>query len=163
MTPSLALRIGRSLALLAAPALLTGCPEEDTASLEAGVEAPSLSLRASTLVTDASGEFTLSLRLGSYASKDTQVSLGAFTLMRGGDELFGPVPLAASQEFPLTVGVGKSVSVTLSLEPGTTTTTEEADALCDGPIRFVGSVSDTLGENKPIRVESPAFDAACEL
>jgi hypothetical protein len=158
-----AIRFGRFLALIAAPALLTGCPEEDTASLEASVKDPSLVLEASALVTDASGGLTLSLHLGSYASNATEVSLGAFTLTRAGDELFGPVPLAASREFPVSVGVGKDVSVTLSLEPGTTATMDEAAALCDGPLTFVGSVSDTLGGNKPIRVESPAFEAQCEL
>lgn len=153
----------RLVALFAAPLLLTGCPEEDTASLEASVESPSLALEASALVTDASGGLTLELHLGSYASSATDVSLGSFTLTRAGDELFGPVPLAASHDFPVNVGVGKSVSVKLELEAGTTTTAEEAEALCDGPISFVGSVSDTLGGEKPIRVESVAFDADCEL
>src|SRR5687768_5162919 len=128
------LRFRRFLALLAAPALLTGCPEEDTASLGASLADPSLSLAAATLVTDASGGFTLTLELGSYASNATEVSLGAFTLTRAGEDLFGPVPLAASQDFPVTVGVGKSVSVRLELEPGTTATSEEAEALCDGPL-----------------------------
>lgn len=143
--------------------LAPGCVEEDTASLGASVEDPSLALEASALVTDASGGFTLLLELGSYASKATEVSLGAFTLSRSGDELFGPVPLSASQDFPVTVGVGKSVRVTLELEPGSSATSEEAEAMCAGPLSFVGSVSDTLGENKPIRVESTAFEAACEL
>lgn len=160
---SSALRFGRFLALIAAPLLLSGCPEEDSASLEASVQDPSLSLEAGALVTDVSGSVTLSLHLGSYAANGTDVSLGAFTLTRGGEDLFGPVPLAASEEFPIAVGVGKDVSVTLSVEPGTTVTTEQAEALCDGPITFVGSVSDTLGGNKPIRVESAAFEAACEL
>lgn len=144
-------------------ALCSGCVEEDTASLEASVEDPSLELEASALVTDASGGFTLLLELGSYAPDATEVSLGAFTLSRSGDDLFGPVPLSASREFPLSVGVGKSVRVTLELEPGTSATAQEADAMCSGPLSFVGSVSDTLGQNKPIRVESAAFEATCEL
>jgi len=150
-------------ALCACLALCSGCVEEDTASLGASVQEPELALEASALVTDASGGFTLLLELGSYASKATDVSLGAFSLSRSGDDLFGPVPLAASQDFPVTVGVGKSVRVRLELEPGTSATTEEAEAMCSGPLSFVGSVSDTLGENKPIRVESAAFEAACEL
>ena len=143
--------------------LSSGCVEEDTASLGARVEDPSLVLEASALVTDVSGGFTLVLELGSYASKATDVSLGAFTLSRSGDDLFGPVPLAASQEFPVTVGVGKSARVTLELESGTSATAEEADAMCSGPLLFVGSVNDTLGGNEPIRVESAAFEAECEL
>lgn len=151
------------LSLCACLVVSAGCVEEDTASLGASVEDPSLALEASALVTDVSGGFTLMLELGSYASKATDVSLGAFSLSRAGDDVFGPVPLAASQEFPVTVGVGKSARVTLELEPGTSATTEEAEAMCSGPLSFVGSVSDTLGDNKPIRVESAAFEAQCEL
>jgi hypothetical protein len=160
----LAHRLRTSLLLLSLVATANGCVEEDTASLSARVEAPRVSVEESTLVSELSGGFTLVLALGSYASEATEVSLGVFTLDRAGETVFGPIPLSSStHDFPVSVGVGKSVQVEFEIEDGTSVAPEQSDALCDGPLSFVGSLSDTLGANKPIRVESAALDAECEL
>jgi hypothetical protein len=160
----LAHRSRASLLLLLLVAMSSGCIEEDTASLGARVEQPWVSVEESTLVSELSGGFTLVLELGSYASEATEVSLGVFTLEREGETLLSPIPLSSpTHDFPVSVGVGKSVQVEFEIEEGTSVTPEQSESLCDGPLSFVGSLSDSLGANKPIRAASAALDAECEL
>jgi hypothetical protein len=150
----------RSSGLLVLSVLaLSGCGSEGVASLTGSLERPALDLNRSALGADATGGFELVLFLGEYAAGPTQVSLGAFAIERDGAELYSPLALDSSATFPVNVGVGetKRVSFTFAVSPDAVA----AEALCDGSLAFRGSVSDTLGKNRPTTLTSPEVTPTC--
>lgn len=127
-------------------------------ALTARVDSPTLALQSSSVGADAMGGFSLAMELGSYASGDTLVSLGTFSIQRDNVDLLTPLSLAGAT-FPVSLGVGKKVMLpltfTASTDPATATT------LCQGPIVVAGTLTDTLSNNHPTPVTSAEFTAQC--
>jgi hypothetical protein len=150
----------RSAALLVLAVLsLSGCGSEGVASLTGNLERPSLEVTRSAVGADAAGGFELVLFLGAYAEGPTQVSIGAFAIERDGTELYSPLSLDTATRFPVSVGVGetKRIPFTFEVSPDPA----EAEALCAGPLAFRGSVSDTLGKNRPTTLVSGEVTPTC--
>jgi hypothetical protein len=127
-------------------------------ALTARIDAPSLTVQSSNVGADAMGGLSLALELGSYASGDTLVSLGTFSIQRDNVELLTPLSLAGAT-FPVSLGVGKKVMLPLTFEASTDSDT--ATAICQGPVVIAGSVRDTLSDNHPTQVTSGEFTAQC--
>jgi hypothetical protein len=138
---------------------LGGCGSEGVASLTGNLDRPTLDVTRSLVGADATGGFDLVLSLGEYAAGPTQVSLGAFAIERDGTELYSPLALDSVITFPVSVGVGetKRIPLTFDMSPDTVV----ADALCAGPLAFRGSVSDTLGKNRPTTLVSGEATPTC--
>jgi hypothetical protein len=138
---------------------LAGCGSEGVASLVGVIEKPSLEVTRSVVGADAAGGFELMLSLGEYAGGPTEVSLGAFAIERDGTELYSPLALDSGTPFPVTIGVGDAKRIALSFDVSPDLPT--ADALCAGPLAFRGSVSDTLGKNRPTTLHSSELTPTC--
>jgi hypothetical protein len=150
----------RSSGLLVVSALtLGGCGSEGVASLIGSLERPTLDVTRSVLGADATGGFDLVLFLGEYAASPTQVSLGAFAIQRDGTELYSPLALDSATTFPVTVGVGETKRVPFTFDVSADAVA--AAALCEGPLAFRGSVSDTLGKNRPTTLTSAEVTPTC--
>lgn len=145
--------------LMLAVLTLSGCGSEGVASLVGVIEKPALDVTRSVIGADATGGFELMLSLGEYAGGPTQVSLGAFALERDGTELYSPLALDSGTPFPVTIGVGEAKRIVLSFDVSPDLPT--ADALCTGPLAFRGSVSDTLGKNRPTTLTSAELTPTC--
>jgi hypothetical protein len=117
-----------------------------------------LGVSRSVVGADADGGFDLVLDLGEYASGPTSVSLGAFALEREETVVLSPLSLAGAT-FP--VGVAPGETKTLRLTFAATPSTTEAETLCSGDLEVRGSISDTLGMNRPITVTSAVFTPTC--
>jgi hypothetical protein len=137
---------------------LAGCSSDGVASLTGRIERPTVSVTRSVLAGDVTGGFDLVLELGEYAGGPTEVSLGAFALERSGAELLPSLALSGAM-FPVSVAVGQSRRVALTFDA--TAELDEADAICLGPVVFRGSVSDTLGKNRPTTLASSEATPAC--
>jgi hypothetical protein len=137
-----------------------GCVEEEGVLLEASLTSPALTVEATTLTTEVSGSFGIELALGELAPEATTVKLGTFALKRGDIVLLGPLALTADPKFPLEVGVGKSkhVDVTIQNPEGDPALAIE---LCSGELRVVGTLTDTLGDDRSVTLESAAFRPSC--
>jgi hypothetical protein len=139
---------------------LCGCGNEGgSASLTGKLERPNLGVTRSAVGAEATGGFELVLSLGEYAAGPTEVSLGAFAIARDGTELYAPLAVDSAATFPVRVGVGETrrVPFTFDVSPDPA----EADVLCAGPLAFRGSVSDTLGKNRPTTLVSGEITPTC--
>jgi hypothetical protein len=162
--PSLARRLacGRLPALLLAfGALLAGCGSKGAVSLTARLDHPSLTAKASALVTGLSGGFDLVLDLGPEAPSATTVSLGKFMLRNAAGVLVDGLPVSPDQAFPLDVGVGKTETAHFTLDPTASAPTDAASEICGGPLWFQGTVQDTLSSGRPTDVASEKISADC--
>jgi hypothetical protein len=139
-------------------ALLACSGDKSLVALSARVEAPTLSVQSSTVGGDATGGFDLILALGEYASEETEVSLGTFSIQGGDMELLSPLPLAGAK-FPVSLGVGKKVTLPLTFDKPVEP--EVATALCQGQVAIKGTLMDSLSHDHPTTVASPGFSAAC--
>jgi hypothetical protein len=149
----------RSSCILALFALaLAGCETDGSATLAGSIAKPSLDVTRSDLAGDVTGGFELVFELGEYAGGPTQVSLGAFALERDGAEVLSPLPLSGGT-FPVTVAVGETKRVPVTFDVPAELSV--ADSLCAGPVTIRGSVSDTLGKNRPTTLTSSAVTATC--
>src|SRR5678810_606177 len=72
-------------------ALLACSVDKSLVALSVRVAAPTLSVQSSTVGGDATGGFDLILALGEYASEETEVSLGTFSVEGGDMELLSPL------------------------------------------------------------------------
>lgn len=148
--------------LILALCMLTSCvPEEEGVLLSAELESPALTVTSSALVTEVMGDFAIQLSLGDRASDATTVELGTFSLQRDGDVLLNPLSLDTEPAFPITVGVGGKKSVAVVIGP------QEADAdignsLCSGQLKVVGTLTDSLGDDRPLTLSSGPFLPTCE-
>jgi hypothetical protein len=133
--------------------------DKSLVAMSATVESPTLTVESSALGADATGGFVLVLALGEYATEATEVSLGSFSLQRGGVELLSPLSLSGAN-FPVTLGVGKTITLPLTFDASTEPAV--ADALCQGTVEIVGTLKDSLSNNHPTPVRSPAFAASCD-
>ena len=107
---------------------------------------------------DATGSFSLQIALGDYASSDSQVSLGTFSIQRGDTELMSPLSLAGAT-FPVSLGVGKKVMLpmtfTASVDPSAAMT------ICEAPVLVQGTLLDSQNAGQPLLVTSSDFSATC--
>jgi hypothetical protein len=139
---------------------LVGCGNEEGVVLEASLDSPVLTVTATPLTTDLTGSFDIELSLGERASDPTTVKLGVFSLLGGDEVVFSPLELDTSPGFPLTVDVGgtKHVDVTIANPDGPV---ELADALCGSPLQIRGTLTDSLGDDRPQTVTSLPFPPDC--
>jgi hypothetical protein len=127
-------------------------------ALTGRVDSPTLAVQSSSVGADATGGFSLAMELGAYASGDTLVSLGTFSIQRDDQELLTPLSLAGAT-FPVSLGVGKKVMLPLTFDASTDPAT--ATTICQGPVLIAGTLMDTLSNNHPTPVTSGEFTAQC--
>jgi hypothetical protein len=144
---------------LVVPVLTFACSVENgSAALSGRVDGPSLQVQSSTVGADLAGAFNLQIELGDYASEDTEVSLGAFSIRRDDTELVSPLSLAGAT-FPVSLGVGKKVMLPMtfkaSIDPSVATT------ICAGPLKLLGTLTDSASDNHPTTITSGDFSPAC--
>jgi hypothetical protein len=151
MTPLMGLVLG----------LLTSCVDEEGVLLSAELTSPATTVASSTLVTEVTGDFEIHLSLGERASDSTTVELGTFSLQRDGDVLLSPLELDTDPEFPVTVAVGGTKRVAVTIGPQEADA-EIAESLCSGELWIVGTLTDSLGDDRPVTVSSGSFSPACE-
>jgi hypothetical protein len=142
------------------PALTFACSVGNgSAALSGRVDGPSLQVKSSSVSADLMGAFSLQMQLGDYASEDTEVSLGAFSIQRDGTELVSPLSLAGAT-FPVSLGVGKKVMLPMtfkaSIDPSVAT------EVCAGPLQVLGTVTDSASDNHPTTITSGEFSPACQ-
>lgn len=148
-----------TLLLLLVPALTLGCSvDNSSAALSGHIDGPTLDVQSSSVGGDATGTFSLQIELGDYASSDTQVSLGTFSIQRGDTELLAPLSLAGAT-FPVSLGVGQKVMLPMTFTG--TVDASSASALCDGTVQLQGTLTDSLSDNHPTILTSSDFSASC--
>ena len=140
---------------------LSGCGiEEEGVLLEASLGSPEVTVEGGTLATDVTGSFDIHLELGELASDPTTVKLGVFRLERDGSALVDPLHFDTNPKFPVEVDVGTSKHVAatiMSLDQAP----ELAEALCAGPLEIVGTVTDTLGDDRAKTLRSGSVTPDC--
>lgn len=144
--------------MLLAAFTLVGCGSDGVATLSGALEKPSVTVTRSVLVGDVSGGFELFLELGEFAAGPTEVSLGAFVLERDDTVLLSALPLSGGM-FPVSVGVDQKTRIPLTFTRSADLAL--ADELCAGPVAFRGTVSDTLGKNRPTTLHSADVTPTC--
>lgn len=139
-------------------ALAPACGSRGSVALTAVVDGAMVEVARSAVGSDVSGSFRLELALGDYAEESTSVSLGTFSLQRDGVDLLSPLSLSG-QRFPVTIGVGETKSFSLSFLQSPELAV--ADSLCEGDLEILGSLSDSLNDDRPTTVRSAAFEPSC--
>jgi hypothetical protein len=137
-----------ALALACAALPLVGCNPDTAVFVEATIEAATLSVTQSSLVTAVSGAFALRLHLGPRASDASEVDLGAFSLTNDAQDLtiHDPLGVTTHPTFPVTVNVDSDVVITVELAAEDNQMAVDAiDPLCasDG-VRIVAALYDSL-------------------
>jgi hypothetical protein len=139
---------------------LFGCSaDKSQLALSATVQAPALDVQMGSLAADANGAFSLVMSLGEYASDTTEVSLGSFSVQRDDKELLARLSLAGAT-FPVSLGVGKRVSLPLTFTA--TTAPSTGTDLCQGPVHIRGTLMDSLSDDHPTVAVSATFMPQCE-
>ena len=130
------------------PVLLAACGSASDLSLSVRTTDESIK------VTDGAfsgleGSFQLELVLGSEANGSTRVSLGKFELHSEAGEFLVDLRDATTEPmFPIDLNKGDSKRVLFTLDG----ITVDRARVCAGPVRIVGSVTDTLkGATDPVR------------
>ena len=149
-----------SLVTALAVGSLAGCGSKEQVLMSARVEGPMLTVTGNTLVTDVTGAFVIVLSLGDRAADPTTVDLGAFSLQRDENVLLDPLRLDANPRFPIDLDVGASrrVGVTIAnLDEDSSLAAE----LCAGELSIVGTVTDSLVDDRPRALSSGPFPPDC--
>ena len=158
-TPPISMRLSSLVRVLAlVPVTLACSADKSTIALSASIDEPTLSVQSSSVGADATGGFSLAMGLGEYASEDTKVSLGTFSVQGGGVDLITPLSLLGAT-FPVSLGVGKKVMLPLTFDASTDP--DIAASVCSGPVVVRGTLTDTLSNNHPTALTSPPFAAQC--
>lgn len=148
------------LCFLVIPALTFACSVENgSAALSGRVDGPSLQVKSSSVGADLTGAFSLQIELGDYASQDTNVSLGTFSLRRSDTELVAPLSLAGAT-FPVSLGVGKKVMLPMTFKASVDP--DVASEICAAPLEVSGTLTDSASDGHPTTVASSDFSATCE-
>jgi hypothetical protein len=145
--------------VLSALSLTLACSSDKSlVALSARVDEPMLDVQSSSVGADATGTFSLAIELGEYASEDTKVSLGTFSVHRDDVDLITPLSLSGAT-FPVALGVGKKVMLPLTFDASTDP--DMASTICEAPVQVRGTLTDTLSNNRPTAVTSSTFTAHC--
>lgn len=149
--------------VLSLPVVLGGCGSKGAVSLIAHIQRPELSARANSLdLLVPTGGFDIVLELGEAAERATTVSFGSIGLeSEMGAALVDRLDTSCEPAFPVTLAAGDSATVHCVLAASQVIDPEEGD-ICDGALRYVGVVTDTLNDGRPTRLISDAFSATCE-
>jgi len=139
---------------------LAGCGSKEQVILSASVEDATLMVESTALTTELVGSFRLVLSLGEYAADPSTVGLGTFSLERDAQVLLSPLTLDATPAFPITVGVGKTERVAVSIT-GSVGEPELAADLCAGELSITGTVTDSLTDERPRTLSSGRFPPDC--
>lgn len=146
--------------LLAASGSLLGCSaDKSQVALTATVQSPSLDVQTSSVGADASGQFSLVMALGEYASDATEVSVASFSVQRDEKDLLSPLMLSGAN-FPVSLGVGKRVTLPLTFKDSTDPSI--GDDLCQAPVQIIGTLKDTLSNDHPTAAVSATFMPSCQ-
>ena len=159
-TPPKSMRLSSFVRVLSlVPVTLACSADKSTIALSASIDEPALNVQTSSVGADATGGFSLAMELGEYASEDTKVSLGSFSIQGGGVDLIAPLSLSGAT-FPVSLGVGKKVMLPLTFDASTEP--DVAATVCSGPVVVRGTLTDTLSNNHPTVVTSSTFTAHCQ-
>jgi hypothetical protein len=139
---------------------LAGCGSKEQVMISARVEGPMLTVTGNQLVTDVTGSFAIVLSLGDRAADPTTVDLGAFSLQRDGSVLLDPLLLDASPRFPVALDVGTSRRVGVTIANPNEVPSRRAE-LCAGELSIVGTVTDSLVDDRPRTLSSGPFPPDC--
>lgn len=137
---------------------LSGCASDGVATLSGSLERPTVAVDRSVLGGDVTGGFELFLELGEFAAGPTEVSLGAFVIERDGTELLPALALSGAT-FPVRIAPKekKRIPLTIDMEAEL----PDADALCEAPVSFRGTVTDTLAKSRPTTLTSADVPPSC--
>lgn len=141
--------------------LLAGCGSKGAVSLGARIDKASVGVQTAALGARVVGEFELLLDLGDYAPEATEVSLGAFVLENASGVVVDGLALASSEPFPISVAVGATKSVHMTVDETALLDAETQTALCAGKVWYSGTLSDTLSDGKPTLTSSSALTPSC--
>jgi hypothetical protein len=135
--------------LLALPLLLAGCVSTDPAVfVEAQLTSPEVAIGGSALGVDVTGKFVLAIHLGPRASGDSQVSLGAFSILDAGQKAsLTTIELQANAtDFPFTLHPDSDAAVHFVFDLGKKTLPADAKTkLCDpAGVVLGGTIEDSL-------------------
>jgi hypothetical protein len=141
-------------------ASLAGCGSKEQVMLSASLEDAMLIVDATALTTELTGSFDLVLTLGDRAADPTTVGLGTFSLQRDGQVLLSPLEMDESPDLPMTIGVGKTERIAVSIM-GSVGEPELAADLCAGELSIIGTVTDSLVDDRPRTLSSGPFPPDC--
>jgi hypothetical protein len=139
---------------------LVGCGSKEQVMLSARLEDPMLTVEARALTTELTGSFDIVLTLGDRAADPTTVALGTFSLQREGQVLLSPLDMDETPDLPMTIGVGKTERVAVSIA-GSIGEPELAAELCAGELSIVGTVTDSVVDDRPRTLSSAPFSPDC--
>jgi hypothetical protein len=147
-----------TLSVLLAALALAGCASDGVATLSGALDKPTVAVNRSALAGDVTGGFELFLELGEFAAGPTEVSLGAFVIERDGNELLPALSLSGAT-FPVRIAPKEKRRLPLTFDM--TAELSVADGICLGPVSFRGSVTDSLGKNRPTTLTSIDATPSC--
>lgn len=153
------------IALLASSLTLVGCGQslDEAVFVQAAIGQPTLVLTQSTLVTQLSGSFDMSLHLGPNADAASTVSLEAASI-KDEDETRDIVPLyvTSSVPLPVTLEPDTTVSLTFTID-ATQPPLEDPEVvdLCAAAVRVSTIIRDSRQGSAAPLVTSPVVPSGC--
>ena len=127
---------------------VVGCGSKDSVTLSGKVTNVSLAIDQNALGTYLSGDFDLSLKLGSYASDPVSVEAPTFVLTDATTHSeLGGRPLDATTpdvSFPIEIDPGDERTISFEIRGTEPLAVDVADRLCEGPLSIRGTVPHSL-------------------
>ncbi len=139
----------RGLSMIGLLTLLAGCSAKDAVSLSVRISQSAITVRQGAFGGSLSGSFQVQLTVGPEASGPSTVMPQSFSLnTESGMALVDALKVESDATFPLSVGKGETKSVKFTIEPSAI----DHDAACAGPLKVLGSFSDSLkGGTEPVQ------------
>jgi len=143
-------------------ALLLSCADKSDITLTANLSEPRATVAPGVFGFSFTGDCTLVLQVGGYASDASTVTVETFSLNSENQEsLVAPLdwkPVGAT--LPFVVAKGSTSKLMLQLGP-TQLTESLANRICTESIVYVAAVSDSLAQGRVSEVRGQAFMAGC--
>jgi hypothetical protein len=137
-----------------------GCVNKspDRVKLVAHVNAVSLAVAKSSLVTTLSGTFDVELDVGDLASSEATITdPPSFELVQLSDQSsVRKLDAIPDDSFPITVHTGEHRVLHFTLSDGNTLAADEVSKACAGPVQIAASLQDSLTGDRPTAFESDA-------